>query len=427
MTPRDALIHRRSCMRVLFVFTACIASSTALGQSLEPAKTLGVRDRPRPEYDPLGIQIGTFTAFPALTLSTSYDDNIYATDIDPQSDTIWGIGGRLNLQSDWGTHALSLFAGGNSDIYSANTSQNNTNWEAGGKGTLVVSRRMSISVNGDFNHLHEPREDADSPVGAAEPVAYDLGEATIAVAEDLSPLTLTVTGQYASYDYSDVDLIGGGLLSQGFRDNEIWTVTGRAAISVSKDTSFFLQASNSDRLYALKPPVVSIDRDAVYREYLAGAAFDITNLTRGELGVGYFTLDNRDPTQSDRQGFAVNGSVEWFVTQLMTVTLTAVRKSDEAALTGSAGSIETGGGARIDYELLRNVIISAGGSYEDDDYVGIDRDDKMTAAEVSAKWLIDRHASFIVDYAHRNRDSQGTSLGPKFEENIVSASIKFTL
>src|SRR5580704_3363662 len=41
-----------------------------------PPERLGVLDRPRPGYDPIGLEWGPYYIFPRLDLSTTYDSNV---------------------------------------------------------------------------------------------------------------------------------------------------------------------------------------------------------------------------------------------------------------------------------------------------------------------------------------------------------------
>ena len=125
-------------------------------------------------------------------------------------------------------------------------------------------------------------------------------------------------------------------------------------------------------------------------EVLAGANFELSNVTRGEIGVGYLRQSYDDPAFKDIEGFGARGQVEWFPTQLTTVTFTASRVIEDSGIPGSAGYINTSLGAQIDHELLRNVILTGQLAWGDDDYDTLDREDKRLRAGVSATYLLNR-------------------------------------
>ncbi|MCI0430482.1 MAG: outer membrane beta-barrel protein, partial [Rhodospirillales bacterium] len=44
----------------------------------EPERAQSVFERPRPDYDPLGIRAGGFLIYPQVELGEAYNDNIFA-------------------------------------------------------------------------------------------------------------------------------------------------------------------------------------------------------------------------------------------------------------------------------------------------------------------------------------------------------------
>jgi hypothetical protein len=71
----------------------------AENQDLVPLKAVSVQNRPRPEYDPLGILLGAVRVSPQLTIGESYDDNIYATDTGKVGDRVTTLTGSVGVQS----------------------------------------------------------------------------------------------------------------------------------------------------------------------------------------------------------------------------------------------------------------------------------------------------------------------------------------
>src|SRR6266699_1072721 len=56
------------------------------GRLLERGQS--VVERPRPEYDPLGIRFGSFFLYPRAELDEVYNDNVFATKTGTKSDFI---------------------------------------------------------------------------------------------------------------------------------------------------------------------------------------------------------------------------------------------------------------------------------------------------------------------------------------------------
>src|SRR5688500_12256571 len=81
----------------------------AFGYYLERGQR--VTDRPRPELDPLGVNLGGFFLYPRIELDEMFNDNIFATDSGKQTDFITVISPAAELKSNWNNHALNATAG----------------------------------------------------------------------------------------------------------------------------------------------------------------------------------------------------------------------------------------------------------------------------------------------------------------------------
>src|SRR5262249_31348041 len=81
-------------------------------QTIAPQRGQAVTDRPRPEFDALGVRITEFFFYPRLELDESYNDNIFATRSGTTSDFITDLKPRLDIVSNFGQHALNVRMGG---------------------------------------------------------------------------------------------------------------------------------------------------------------------------------------------------------------------------------------------------------------------------------------------------------------------------
>jgi len=60
-----------------------------------------VLQRARPDYDPLGIQAGSFLLLPSMDLQEWWDSNVYAVPTRPSSDLVTAVVPQLAVASDW--------------------------------------------------------------------------------------------------------------------------------------------------------------------------------------------------------------------------------------------------------------------------------------------------------------------------------------
>ncbi|QCI79570.1 hypothetical protein E6W36_08535 [Hankyongella ginsenosidimutans] len=61
-----------------------LAARPAAGQTIPEG--VGSADRPRPEYAPVGVRLGSFFLYPSLAVDASYTDNVFAEAEDKSSD-----------------------------------------------------------------------------------------------------------------------------------------------------------------------------------------------------------------------------------------------------------------------------------------------------------------------------------------------------
>jgi len=119
--------------------------------------------------------------------------------------------------------------------------------------------------------------------------------------------------------------------------------------------------------------------------------------------------------------------VQWFPTQMTTVTVVGQRAVGDAGVPGSAGFLLSTGSVQIDHELLRNLILTAQGSYGTDQYNGINRTDDVASAGLSANWLLTHHVGLTLAYTYTDQSSSGAQKGLSFEDNrlMLSANLQY--
>ena len=150
---------------------------------------------------------------------------------------------------------------------------------------------------------------------------------------------------------------------------------------------------------------------------MVGSDFRLSNLAQGGIYVGYQKQSYDDPTLSDISGLSYGADVAWFVTPLTTVTFNADSVVSETT-TAASGYLAQSVSARIDHELLRNLLLNAKVGYENDDYTGISRTDDIVNAGIGADYMLNRNFSINVGYDYTNRNS--SVFGSDYSRNIIA-------
>jgi hypothetical protein len=409
-------------MACIAVTAPQIAQAQDLGSNFKRDKNVSVRQRPRPDYEAAGQKAGGFTLYPRITGEVERNDNIYAEATGKTDDTIWRVKPELAVRSDWSRNALGFFAGGNIIRYSDNDTENAEEYTVAANGRLDISRGSNLAGSVQTQRLVEPRTSPTSPRAAGKPVKYDLTQGSVTLTKEFNRLRVSGRLDDKDFNYKDVpNIIGSEIVDQDFRDRNEFYYGAKAEYAVSPDTAVYLSATGNKKDYDTN--VVTSDRTSDGYVVGVGANFDISELMRGDVQVGYMKQSYDNFAKID--GFNAIGRVEWFPTQLTTIGINGSRTIEESTAPRSSGYISNNIGASIDHELMRNVLLSAAYTHGKDDYKGIDRSDKRDNFSATATYLLNRRVGLFLTYNYLKQDSTGAVLdrGASFKDNKLIASV----
>lgn len=418
-------------MRILTcsAIAACIALSAPqlaqaqdVGSSFKRDKNTSVRQRPRPDFEATGQKAGGFTVYPRVTVDLEHNDNIYAVATGKTKDEIWRVKPELAVRSDWSRHALGFFAGGNVIRYADQGTEDSEEYTLSANGRIDIQRGSNISGSVQTQRLIEPRSAPTAPSSGAKPVEYALNTGNVTLVKEFNRLRLTGRVEDKDFNYKDVpNNRGTGVVDQDFRDRNELTYGGKAEYAVSPDTALYVTATGNKRDYDTNVPTQ--DRTSDGYVLGVGANFDVSELMRGDIQVGYMKQSYDNAAFKDIDGFSANAGVEWFPSQLTTVGVNASRSIQESTAAGAGGYVANSVGASIDHELLRNVMLSAKYNRGKDVYKGVDRDDKRDSFSATATYLVNRRVGLFLTYDYLKQTSSGAAKGSSFKDNKLVASV----
>lgn len=370
-----------------------------------------VTERGQPEFDPTPMRAGAFVIESSVGASAEYNDNIFAAPTNEQSDTIIRIQPNVVARSDWSAHELAAGLNVDHREYLENDSESATDYNAFVNGRIDVTRNFMVRLGVDGAHQTEPRYQAAS-FGTSEAASFDsynvFSEAIYR--QDRLQAQVTIGAGEQTFDQT----------VQQIRDNKTTFFGGRLSYAISPDIAVFVQGRQSDLNYTAS------DRDGKRTTYDAGVNFELGAPFRGEIAVGSFKDDRDSVAYQDISGLNVSANVQWFPTELTTVTFTANRGVFDPGLLNSVSAVGTTYGVRVDHELLRNLLLFGSLRQEKAKYEGasIDREDDALAAAVGAAWKLNRNARLEAQYSVRSQDSSGINAGPEMDQNVISVGIR---
>ncbi len=407
------------------------AAPAALDQPLDTGFDRGrnqsVNERARPEFDSKGLRLGAIVLRPELTAEAGTDSNVFYQAASEQDDTVFALKPRLRAETDWVRHSLRAEAGLDDLRYSDNDSENHTDVFVRGEGRLDVRRGTYLTLGGGQERLTEARGDPDSPGTAAKPIRLEIRAAYAGAVHTFNRARVSLRLDRTNLNYKDAPLTGGGVADQDQRDHTTTTATGRVEYAISPDTAVVAQVAANTRDYELQPPRAGFDRDSEGVSYLVGVNTDLTNLIRGELIAGYLYQDYDDPALETARGLALEANIAYFATPLTTLTFKARRRIDETLTAAASSYAATEADLRIDHELRRNILLTAGVGMLNRDFQGASRDDEILLADAGARFLLNRRIELGARWRYERQDSSGPIADPDYDVNrfTVSATLRF--
>lgn len=387
----------------------CAAAVPAWAQNAAPprpaSRTLAdvaaseaVTARPRPDYDALGIDAGGFRLFPTLQIQAGYDDNIYNIDTDKVSDGLVRLAPRLTAQSNWSRHSLSLTGGGQFERYFDRTTENNDQYDIGAEGRLDALNTVAINGGASYARRVEPRGTLGDILVGGERIRYDLATARLSSTSAFGRLLFTAGGTFSHFNYLPVR-INGTSVTQDYRDRDEATALLRADYVVGPGLRVFVSGNFNDQNY--RQTFAGADQDSKGFAVLGGMVFGVNEFISGEVGIGYLKQYYRQPGLRDIGGFSYNARAIWNPTPLLTVTGTAARSIQQSPFVAQSGIVQDSVSLNLDYELLRNLIVSGTGQFVSNDYQEFSRSDRLWSLEARARYLMNRWMEATLSLNHR--------------------------
>ena len=385
-----------------------------------------VMSRQRPELDPLGLHVGAFFIFPSLTNGLTYDDNVFATENDEESDFLYTLSPNVAVKSDWNRHALAASAGADLGFYFSETDENFKDARAALDGRLDIKTSTKIYGHLAASRDHEARSDPND-VGGSEPTIFRQYTVRLEGIHRFNRVSLVAGNTFRYVDYDDTPR-GGGLpdIENDQRDRAVIRPAVQVGYDFHPGYQAFLRAEGKFLRYSSPTSPAGIEQDSDGFDIVAGANIDLTGLIFGDFFAGYRQRHFDDSRFDTVRGPVVGSKLTWIPTGLTTVTLNITNQIIESRrttdLANSSSYTSTAISGRVDHELLRNLILSGGAAFGLDDFEGISREDKNVAAFAGANYLWNRYLSLGANYRFRYRNSNAA--GDDFTRNLFMVTLK---
>lgn len=391
----------------------CFAAPAQTQTSPDRGET--VLERSRPVYDPLGLGQGGLVFYPSLHIAEEYDDNILASDTSTRDDFITTIEPRLEVQSQWSSHALKVTGAAKIGRYVSNPNEDYEEYRTGVSGRLDITNDTSIDASAKYVADQESRSSPDDS-GGIKPTNVSETSAQIGLSHRWNRLSFRALGSGQIFDYDDSTGAGGVTIDEDDRDRTKYNASVRLGYEFQPQYEAFLEGRYNKIDYDDALDSGGFNRNSDGFEVTAGIKIDITGVLFGELYAGYRRQRYEDSTLENFAAPTFGGGITWNATKLTTVKASIKRDVVETTQVGSPGYLQTNYTASVDHELLRNLIVGGETSVIINEYKGNGRDDDDIRAGVYVRYLMHRHLYLTARYSYERRDSNAA--GADYERNL---------
>jgi polysaccharide biosynthesis protein VpsM len=388
---------------------------------------VGVFERRNREYQQQGIQLGRTNLQPALTVTPTYNSNIFATQSNPTSDGILAVRPEFTLDSGPGSTAYRFNAYGLWNEYFNNSGLSNLNG-GGGLGVRAGSDevlRLESATGFVYGHM-DPSTFGSSVLNGPVPSlpSYTTFVETLTGVHRPGVVGAALSGSFARSDYQNT-FVNGAFLNNSQFNGDTYTVSPKVSYLVAPPTDIFLQFT-----YARQAYDIGINDSSTYTPVI-GSSFEFRRLFRGNAYVGY---KNRSyDANGAYSAFTYGVNAAWYPTESMAVKISGLQDfRDTTVLTGTGGIGTVNGPisivnvrtatAQVDYEFLPQLLGTVGISYENDNYLNSPQIDNIIQAGASLTYFINRNANLGFQYLYSNRSS--TQVGYSYDRQLAQVALR---
>jgi len=398
---------------MLVVGIAASGTTVFAGEALPDYELsrIPVGERVHPGYEPIGYRIGGVFFYPRLMTGMKYDSNVYATPTDAKSDFLFVLSPQLTVKYGNGTPGaqsnpsrFSYQVDLDADIYRFRKFDSENRVDARGRVTTnwTIASDLQFDTTFEAARRHEERGSSSSPRNAATPVPYNdiRGEATLT--KTWGRFGVALNAGVRDLTYENVDSFDGAVIDQTQRDGTIFSTYIKPFYEFSPGYRAFGRFRGNWREYAATG---NANRNSDGYDLHGGLEFAVTSLISGSVEAGYMSQSYDNPLLQPIEGFSMKGELVWLATTLITVRANAERTVAETITPGFGPRVDTLFGGQIEYELLRNVIVKAGGSFKQEDFQDSPRNDDVTRWSAGVDYALNRHLRVGARYDFISRDS----------------------
>jgi hypothetical protein len=437
LTPYPTSAQARRAARPGASSVAAAPSPTVAGPPPTIAMPAPLPQRPKPRVEddpfaPVGVDAGPLRL--KLYEETDLGANSNPNVAPPGSPQLRGsVFVRQEIgasgQSDWSSHA---FTGdlrlGYNDFFTAHSADAP---DGAGKFTtrIDVARDTKINLDGHFDLTTQLPTSPNLYNGGApiiltsRPMIADYGGG-IGATQAFNRLELTIRGGAERTWWQNAHFSDGSTQDLSRDSYDDYSLSARAAYEWTPGIKPFVQGVFDRRLHDSLTDLSGYERDSVGAAFSAGSTFELTRLLTGALAAGYADRHYQDPRLANLRGPVFDASLVWTATALTKVTLRGATTLDETTVAGVSGAITQRAGIEVSHALLRNLTLTATGSWQNATYPGANPGIAQTLFQAGLRAEYSLTRSMVVKGSFTSQRMISSTPGTDYTANIVMVGLR---
>lgn len=370
----------------------------------EAIESLPRREPEEDAFAPVGLRLGTFDLYPSLEqglTATNNADNGPGGEKAILSETTL----RLRATSDWEDDRASIDAFGT--FRKTVSGEEIRELQGGISGNATVDLGNDWTATGSLGYAALP-ESASSPVEippTEEKPLHQTFSGSLGIEKALGKLRLGATGTFSRDTYGDADLIGGGVLSQKDRNENVASLKLRGGYEISPALTPFAEIELGRAFYDEKRDSAGYERSGNRYGARAGLAIDTGEKLSGEISAGWVRENFDDERLAAISGPTVEAALNWSPERGTVIGLRGSTLLEGTTTPGESGSILYS--TRLTGERRIRADLTAQGALGLDwrDYSGSSGHDLIFSAEGGLTWWLNRYAGITGRLRHEQLKS----------------------
>jgi polysaccharide biosynthesis protein VpsM len=385
----------------IFVFIALFGAGAAVAQQDGPA----------------GIAIEPFIVYPGIDFALGRDDNLFSSDINKKSSTLFLTSPWVRVEGKPGPHRFDLIFRSDIGRYKDSSDDNYEDYSLVANGQAVFSARTDLKAHAEYIYGHDPRGSTDRPFATKPDEFVNAGaEATLGFG------ALGARGRVEA---------SGGIYTRQYQNNSTFTEASDRDTGIFGGTFLWRVAPRSQLLFQAERrhidydlPASTLDSDET--RYYVGARWDATALTSGTAKFGALRKKFDSDARQDVSTGSWDVGVRWSPLTYSVFDLNTSRQTNESTGVGDT-IVSSNYTVTWTHAWSSRVRSQVFGNWRNDDFrgAGVTREDDTGTLGLRLYYQFRRWLRFGTEYTHTDRASTDPAFD--YKRNLILFTVGATL